>query len=146
MCREFDALVPLPDLPRFHGGAVGYLVYEVMRHFEDLPSPPDDPLSLPEALFMFTDSVVVFDHLTHKIKVVSHAHLEGDVEEAYSRALRRIDSIMERLSHPVAQEAPRLPDAPSTLSPNLSQAEFEERVLRARDYIHAGELLGATAG
>ncbi|MGB2799847.1 MAG: anthranilate synthase component I, partial [Dehalococcoidia bacterium] len=96
-------LVLLPDLPRFHGGAVGYLAYETVRHFEELPSPDSDPLSLPESLFMFADTVLVFDHLTHKIKVVSHAYLEGDIEEAYHRAVERIDVLVERLSQPVQQ-------------------------------------------
>ncbi|GAG28332.1 unnamed protein product, partial [marine sediment metagenome] len=80
-------LVSVPGLPPFHGGAVGYLAYETVRHFEELPSPDADPLGLAESLFMFADSVLVFDHLTHKIKVVSHAHLDdGDVAEAYQRA------------------------------------------------------------
>ena len=58
-------LVPNEDLPPFHGGAVGYLAYETARHFEKLPVAPNDPFGLPEALFQFTDTVLVFDHLKH---------------------------------------------------------------------------------
>ncbi len=79
-------MVPLPGLPRFHGGAVGFLAYEAARHFERLPSPADDPQALPEAVFMFTDTLLVFDHLQHKIKVVSHARLDGDIDSAYRQA------------------------------------------------------------
>ncbi|MBA7629208.1 Anthranilate synthase component 1 [subsurface metagenome] len=131
-------LVSVPGLPPFHGGAVGYLAYETVRHFEELPSPDADPLGLAESLFMFADSVLVFDHLTHKIKVVSHAHLDdGDVAEAYQRAVTRIDSLVDRLSQPLRQErnAPGMPPNPSFRSPpsppsptspvssNLSRAE-----------------------
>jgi len=58
-------MVPVADLPRFCGGAVGYLGYEVASRFEKLPSPTSDPLGLPEALFMFVDTMLVFDHVTH---------------------------------------------------------------------------------
>ncbi|MCJ7831049.1 MAG: anthranilate synthase component I, partial [Dehalococcoidia bacterium] len=54
-------VVSLPGLPRFHGGAVGYLSYEVVRHFEPrVPAASRDPLGLPEAIFMFTDTLLVF--------------------------------------------------------------------------------------
>jgi len=84
IARELDKyrVVSVPGLPPFHGGAVGYLSYETVRHFEELPTPDADPLGLSESLFMFADSVLVFDHLTHKIKVVSHVHLDdGDIEQ-----------------------------------------------------------------
>ena len=59
--------VAIPGLPRFNGGAVGYLSYETVRHFEELPSPQVNPLGLPEATFLLTDTLLVFDHLKHKI-------------------------------------------------------------------------------
>ena len=143
-------LVSVPGLPPFHGGAVGYLAYEAVRHFEELPSPDSDPLGLAESLFMFADSVLVFDHLTHKIKVVSHAHLDdGDVAEAYQRAVNRIDSLVARLNQPLEPEkkAPRMPPNPSFRSPpspvssNLSKVEFEAKVAQAKEYIAAGEII-----
>ena len=135
--------VSLPGLPRFHGGAVGYLAYEVVRHFEELPSPDSDPLGLPETIFMFADTVLVFDHLTHKIKVVSHAHLNGDVDQAYRRAVERIDSLVERLSQPFEQERreQKRPTSPSPVLSNMSQAEFEAKVAQAKEYIEAGEII-----
>jgi len=135
--------VSLPGLPRFHGGAVGYLAYEVVRHFEELPSPDSDPLGLPETIFMFADTVLVFDHLTHKIKVVSHAHLNGDVDQAYRRAVERIDSLVERLSQPFEQERreQKMPTSPSPVLSNMSQAEFEAKVAQAKEYIEAGEII-----
>ena len=69
---------------RFNGGAVGYLSYEAVNYFERLPSPESDPLKLPEAVFMLTTTFLMFDHLRHKIRVVSHAHIDGDVEGGYA--------------------------------------------------------------
>ncbi|HLF71307.1 MAG TPA: anthranilate synthase component I, partial [Dehalococcoidia bacterium] len=76
--------VAVPGLPRFTGGGVGYLAYETVRYFEDrVPEAKNDVLGLPEAVFLFTDTLLVFDHLQHKIKVVSHFRLDGDIEAAY---------------------------------------------------------------
>ena len=76
-------LVPVPGLPRFHGGAVGYLSYDAVRYFEPrVPTPSRDTLGLPEAVFLITDTLLVFDHLRHKIQVVSHVRTDGDVEKA----------------------------------------------------------------
>ena len=89
-------------LPRFTGGAVGFLAYEVARHFEPrIPVPRADPQAFPEALFMFTDTILVFDHLKHTIKVVSHCRLDGDVEATYRQACWRIDELVERLARPL---------------------------------------------
>jgi anthranilate synthase component 1 len=136
-------LVSLPNLPRFHGGAVGYLAYEVVGHFEELPSPDDDPLGLPESIFMFADTVLVFDHLTHRIKVVSHAHLDGDTEEAYRNAVERIDAVIDRLGQPVEYEsgAERAARTYSPVSSNMSKAEYEAGVAQAKEYIAAGEII-----
>ena len=73
--------VPLAGLPRFAGGAVGYLSYETVNRFENLPSPAKDPLNLPEARFMFVDTMLVFDHVTHKIKVVSYVKLSENIDK-----------------------------------------------------------------
>src|SRR4030066_177061 len=68
--REFTKFqsIHIEGLPRFHGGMVGYLSYEVARYFERLPSPDNDPIRLPESLLMLADTLLVFDHLTHTIK------------------------------------------------------------------------------
>ena len=86
--KEFKKYQPVAveGLPRFHGGMVGYLGYEVARYFEQLPAPEKDALGLPEAVFMMADTLLIFDHLAHVIKVVSHARLDGDIEENYRQA------------------------------------------------------------
>ncbi|GAH88303.1 unnamed protein product, partial [marine sediment metagenome] len=94
-------IVPVSGLPRFCGGAVGYLSYETVTRFEELRSPDHNPLGLPESLFMFVDTMLVFDHVTHKIKVLSHVHLDGDIEAAYQKAVDKINDLVDRLSQPL---------------------------------------------
>ncbi|MFC1915522.1 anthranilate synthase component I [Chloroflexota bacterium] len=143
--KEFQRFQPVPiaGLPRFHGGMVGYLSYEVAHYFETLPSPDHDPLGLPESLLMLADTLLIFDHLAHKIKVVAHAHLDGDIEKAYYEATGKIDSLVERLGQPIPTEALPTVSPESPVSSNLSQPEFEAIVSRTKDYIYAGDIIQA---
>lgn len=135
--------VPVAGLPRFSGGAVGYLSYEASGCFEDLPSPVADPLNLPQALFMFADTLLVFDHVTHRIKVVSHVRLDGDVEESYRSAVTRIEELIAKLDGPLPPERPAAEAPPASFAPvsNFSQMGFEAAVLKAKEYITAGEAI-----
>jgi anthranilate synthase component I len=136
--------VSIAGLPRFHGGLVGYLSYEVARYFERLPRPIQDPQELPESVLMLAGTLLVFDHVTHKIKVVSHAHLDGDVDTAYREAIRKIDDLVDRLEQPMRSES--LKNAPpdrSEVSSNFSAAEFEAIVSQAKEYIYAGDVIQA---
>ncbi|MFC1986352.1 anthranilate synthase component I [Chloroflexota bacterium] len=138
-------IVPVSGLPKFCGGAVGYLGYETVTRFEELPSPGSDPLGLPESLFMFVDTILIFDHVTHKIKVLSHARLDGDIEEAYQKAVEKIDNLVDRLSQPLKlshhMNAATRPAIEPKLSSNFSKDEFEESVLKIKKYITAGEAI-----
>ncbi len=137
-------MVPVTDLPRFCGGAVGYLGYEVASRFEELPSPASDPLGLPEALFMFVDTMLVFDHVSHKIKVLSHVHLDGDIEEEYQKAVAKIDSLVDRLSQPLKPNQDiklSNPHKNNALSSNFSKEGFEASVDKIKRYITAGEAI-----
>ncbi len=132
-------------LPRFTGGAVGFLAYDVIRHFEPrVKVPQTDTLVLPEALFMFTDALLVFDHLKHVIKVVAHCRLDGDVEASYRQACWRIDELAKRLNK-------TLPASPYPLNPpsqeqervesNVGRERYIENVRRAKEYIIAGDVI-----
>ena len=139
-------VVSLPGLPRFHGGAVGYLSYEVVRHFEPrVPAASRDPLGLPEAIFMFTDTLLVFDHLHHNIKVVTHARLDGDIESSYRQALWRIDELVARLERPLTALPYEERASPCGRKPriasNMARAEFIAKVERAKEYIEAGDII-----
>ena len=140
-------LVSVPDLPRFHGGGVGYLAYDTVSYFEPrVPMMPKDPQGLPQSVFMFADTLLVFDHVRHDIKVVSHVRLEGDVESAYAEATAKIDRLVERLAQPLS--APTLPLTSSTdgqgsasFSSNFTLEEYDEVVRRCIDYIYAGDCI-----
>ena len=133
------------DTGRFDGGAVGYLSYEAVNYFERLPSPERDPLGLPESVFMLTSTFLVFDHLTHKIRIVSHAHLDGDVKRAYDEATGRIDEIVRRLEGPVGPHETRPgpvggPRAGGVVS-NTSREDYDRAIARIIDYIYAGDCI-----
>ena len=134
--------VPIPSLERFSGGAVGYMSYDAASYFERLPSPQTDSLGLPESVFMLTTTFLIFDHLRHKIRVVSHARLDGDVERAYTEATSRIDDLVGRLDSPV-----RLPAGSSTaeargsVDSNMSRQQFEDMVRTVKEYVVAGDVI-----
>ena len=140
-------LVSIPDLPRFHGGAVGYLAYDIIRYYEPrVPEPPKDTLGLPEAVFMFTDTMLVFDHLKHNIKVVSHIRLDGDLERAYAEAVAKIDRLVERLSMPLEIPTSFSYTGPKTLrgsrfTSNFTREQYMSAVDRAKEYIYAGDII-----
>ena len=142
---EHHKVVSLPELPRFHGGAVGYVAYDAIRYFEPrVPAPEDDPLKLPESIFLCADTLLVFDHLRHTIKVLSHMRLDGDLEVAYDTAIRKIDQLVERLAEPLVAPPATTPlvdeAAPATTS-NFSQEDYEQAVDRAKEYIYAGDII-----
>ncbi|MFH0941767.1 MAG: anthranilate synthase component I [Chloroflexota bacterium] len=138
-------LVKLGDLPRFCGGAVGYLGYEVATRFEELPSPVRDPLGLPESVFMFTDTLLIFDHVSHRIKVLSHVRTEGDIEAAYRKATAKIDDLVERLRQPLKPGQLTREATPAgnggQLTSNFSRVQFEAAVNRVKKYVTAGEAI-----
>ena len=140
-------LIPTADLPRFHGGGVGYLAYDVVRYFEPrLKEPPQDTLGLPESIFMFNDTLLVFDHLAHTIKVVSHVFLDGDgdVDAAYGAAVEKIERMVSRLADPLEVPAPWVWTSPGRAglwSRASTQAEYEAAVERAVEYTHAGDVI-----
>src|SRR5262247_3150011 len=101
-------VVSVPGLPRFVGGAVGYLGYDTVRAFERLPVAAEDDLALPDLSMLLVQSVLVFDNVAQTIRVVSHADL-GDCsspERAYDAAVARIDALVARLQEPVARPEP----------------------------------------
>jgi anthranilate synthase component 1 len=134
--------VAIPDLPRFHGGAVGYMAYEVARYYEKLPMPDADPQGFPESIFLFVDTLLVFDHVQHKIKVVSHARLDGDIESSYRQATWKIEDLVARLAQPMLRlpyEAQRVEGADRSVASNTTEDAFKAKVERAKDYIRKGD-------
>ncbi|MEN8615030.1 anthranilate synthase component I [Dehalogenimonas sp. THU2] len=136
-------IVPQPGLPRFSGGAVGYLSYEAAGRFEKLPSPEKDSLGVPEAMFMLTDTFLVFDHVAHRIKVISLMKLDGDLDQAYAGAIGRIDELCLRLTAPLKLEpvARSGRTTPADFASSVTKEAFEASVERIKEDIAAGEAI-----
>lgn len=136
--------VTVPGLPRFVGGAVGYLGYDMVKTFEALPSRRKDSLDLPDFAFLLTETLVIFDNVAQKIKVVANAHVlsrsERDIRRAYRDATTRIERIIARLRRPLRPARPKRRRTPITFTPNMSKADFEKMVVRTQDYIKAGDI------
>ena len=133
--------VPLPGLPRFCGGAVGYLAYDAVRWFEKVPDRTKDDLGLPDAVFLFGDVVSVFDNLTHTMKVVTHARGGKDPGAAWDAAVHRLEAEVERLRRPLAwSEPPAAMGEPAVPRSSIARDDFLEAVERAREYIRAGDI------
>ncbi len=132
------------ELPKFHGGAVGYLSYDSVARFERLPVLEKSELGLPLAVFCFTETMLVFDHVKHRVRIVTHLHLDApDLEAEYARGIDIIGDVQQRLSQPV-----RLPEEPAPIhdaaalqvTSNRTKGEFEEMVRRSIEYIKAGDV------
>ncbi|MDY0384660.1 anthranilate synthase component I [Trichlorobacter sp.] len=136
--------VEVAGLPRFVGGAVGYLGYDMVRHFEQLPTGLPDTIGAWDSLFMITDSLLIFDNVKQKIQVVATAHLDGSLslEEAYQQAVARIDGLVAQLRSPLSVSPVTRP-ASSTVgfSSNMTQAGFEAAVERCKEYVRAGDII-----
>jgi anthranilate synthase component I len=136
-----------PRLPRFTGGAVGYLSYDAIRRFEPrVPKAKAPGLGLPEAHFHVADTLVVFDHLERVLKVVSHVELDGEhaIDDAYDRAVARIEGITALLDGPVPEYPHSEERAEGSVAdrsvPNMPPGDFRAMVEKAKEYIYQGDI------
>jgi anthranilate synthase component 1 len=132
--------IHVDGLPRFIGGAVGYLSYDWVRFVERLPATATDDLGLPDFVFLLADNLVIFDHVRHRLLVLANCRLEGDLTAAYADAIARIEQIVARLRRPLVT-----PDTPNVLGntewqSNVSEERFEDMVLQAKEHITAGDI------
>ncbi|MFZ5449267.1 MAG: anthranilate synthase component I [Thermodesulfobacteriota bacterium] len=133
--------VAAPGLPRFWGGLVGYLGYDMVRYIERLPN-LTPALDMPEARLMLADNLLIFDNLRQTIKILALVHLDPVVplKAQYERAQESIDALIGSLRQPVPLSATPAP-APAPLVSNLSQERFEDMVRTAKEYIAAGDII-----
>jgi anthranilate synthase component 1 len=138
--------VPIPGLPRFHGGLVGYVGYDLVREIEKIPDKNRDDLKLPGMIFLLTDTLLAFDHLKHKILIISNAQTGANPGKAYRTACRKIDALERKLKKSLrldkedfelsAQAKPKI-----GIVSNLSKKQFAGMVEQAKAYIRAGEII-----
>lgn len=142
--------IPTPELPKFVGGAVGMIGYDTVRFFEKLPELAKDDLQLDDCSFLFTDALLIFDHVKHKMLALCNARIPSgtDPGQAYDHAVARIDDLLGRLK----QAAPPSPgiapagDAPDEFVSNRTEENYKAAVLRAKEYIAAGDTFQAQIG
>jgi anthranilate synthase component 1 len=150
LLRRFQP-VSVPGLPRFQGGAVGYMAYDMVRHMERLPARARDDLRLPDAVFMLTDTLLVFDNLRHRLLVIASAHVDdrshAALDQAYDRAAVRIGMILAKLGRPTRPPAPLALAPPGPLlalgeegfTSTMDEEAYTRAVRRAKEYIAAGD-------
>ena len=123
--------VTISGLPRFYGGAVGFLGYEMVRYFEKLPPSPPDDLNLDEAVFVISDSLMIFDNVRHTIKVVACAYTEDtdSPEASYRASCRKIEAMIETIaaaaSHKTAAATQSEVNYTSNMMPEQYKAAIE---------------------
>jgi len=152
--KIFSRYVParLDDLPLFWGGAVGYIGYEMVHCFENIPENKNNFLNLDDATFLFTDFIIIFDHFTHKTKIVSIVEIEKDfdkseVKKRYVNACKKIDEVIVDLTKKRNISVPNLyyPDKICSknieLESNIKKSGFIKKVRKAKEYIRAGDII-----
>src|SRR5438093_6702587 len=141
--------IALPGLPRFTGGAVGYLGYDLVRSIERLPASPADTLGVPDAVVMLADSLVILDNVFGRAIVVANVEVPAKASAAqrlrlYDAAQERIDALIGRLGS-THQLTPLSLDGDMRLRAESTypRGDFERDVAKIRDYIAAGDVFQA---
>ena len=132
---------PLPDLPPFAGGAVGFFGYDCVRTVEPLGPPNPDEVGLPDMALMLSDVLVAFDHLKHTATVLAKVYVKDPdgLEAAYARAAELIGEVRDRLAGPLPVAEPPAPREQPAFESNMPREQFEGMVERIVEYIHAGD-------
>jgi anthranilate synthase component 1 len=149
--RELERLmagfhpVAVEGLPLFYGGAVGYLGFEVATQFEPtVPRARKDDLGVPDACFFITDTLLIFDHLERKIKIVANAQVTEPThaDRAYDEAVARIEEIEARLERPVRTRLLPVMTGVDPLEPsiNMTRDEYVKMTEAMQEYIRAGDI------
>ncbi|MBL7158546.1 MAG: anthranilate synthase component I [Candidatus Omnitrophica bacterium] len=136
------SFVPIKGLPRFCGGLVGYMGYDMVRFFEKLPDKNPNDLGLPGSLFVLTDTILIFDHADRKIKVVSNAHVNKHAGRSYDEAVKKIENIIKKLSVPIARVEKKIIGIKKrSVKSNFTKQGFMETVKKAKTYIKKGDVI-----
>lgn len=131
-----------PALPPFSGGAVGYVSYDEVKNFEPVGGGQNDDLNLPDTCFVITESLVIFDHLRHRMKLVINCHLQpdDDPDVLYDEALQKINLLHQKLLRPVSNAERTVNMGRSEVQSNFTQDEFMSAVEKCKEYIAAGDV------
>ncbi len=138
--------VTVPGLPRFTGGAVGFIGYEFIHDVEPIvPRPPHDELGTPTMYFLIADELLIFDRVAQTVTILVNAIIENGVSaaDAYEDAIGEIDRLVALLEQPLQEPPvtvpPTAPNLPFTS--NVAPEKFFANVLKAKEYIVAGDII-----
>jgi anthranilate synthase component 1 len=137
----------LPNLPRFFGGAVGFLAYDIVRCFEKIPETAVDDLGAPDFHLMFTDTVLCFDNVRQTLKIIANVPVEefASAKMAYQSARIKIDEIIERLKRPATppflEGASNVAINDASITSNMTREGYMAMVSAAKEYIAAGDVI-----
>ena len=138
------------ELPRFHGGAVGYFGYDTVRFIEDIPDTSPDELGLWDSIYMVMDTVLAFDNVTSNIKIISNAYVPDvkSAREEYEKSLAKIDALKNKLKSPLGEGfadgvSRDVGEEEFTLESNFEPPHFRDAVLRTKEYIKSGDIIQA---
>ena len=131
-----------PNLPKFNGGLVGFFSYDCVRYIEDRlsNSTPQDTLGTPDALFMVSEEVAVFDNLKNKLHLIKLINSKDELKDAE----KRLDDLEEKLKKPLVYEDFKKPEKSISESDFISgfgEEDFKESVLKAKKYIEEGDIM-----
>ncbi|MDA8084771.1 MAG: anthranilate synthase component I [Nitrospiraceae bacterium] len=133
--------VEIAGLPRFFGGLVGYIGYNMVKHFETIELREKQGLDLPDFFLMVTDTILIFDNLRQRIKVISNAHIEGQSpREAYEEAASKINSLIAQLRAPLSLGDQSVGAMAEGFASSQSKEEFMSAVESSKEYIKAGDI------
>src|SRR5271155_2807383 len=137
--------VPTDGLPLFYGGAVGYLGFEAVTQFEPtVPRAKKDDLGVPDAYFFITDTLLIFDHLERRIKIVANAHITDPThaDRAYDEAVAKIEELEARLARPVRSSLlPVFTEVtPTEPTVNMTRDQYVKMTEAMQEYIRAGDI------
>lgn len=141
--------VSVAGLPRFYGGLVGYIGYDTVRFFESIPDKNPDDLRLHDAVLILTDTLLIFDHINHTIKIVNNIILSKNKsvssqrykKKIYENAIKKIEAIHNELCKPLIEGKTEKKNKPLKIESNFKKQEFENIVRKAKEYIKKGDII-----
>ncbi|KAH9001775.1 anthranilate synthase component [Lactarius akahatsu] len=142
--------VKIPQVPTFTGGAIGYVAYDAIQHFEPKTARPlKDTLGIPEAVFMLADTLLIYDHLFQNIKIVSHVFCPENSSPSnlafiYQTAVSKVRRLARAMVNPVTTEVLQQPiTLGNTATSNVGKEGYQQYVTKLKEHIVAGDIIQA---
>jgi anthranilate synthase component 1 len=135
--------VQVDGLPRFFGGAVGYLGYDMVRFIEALPDANPSEIGTYDSCFLLTEKLLIFDNMRQKIKVVCNVHLPpgADAAAAYRRGTEQIEALIKQLRTPLSRPKDTTPVEDAPMQTNFTRDGFMAAVEKCKEYVRAGDII-----